>query len=249
MTPQIKPLIAGNWKMNGTSSQLTELKAIAAGVSGEKYDALICTPATLLHRAAQSCVDTALSVGAQDCHANSSGAHTGDTSADMIKDTGATHIIVGHSERRTDHGETDANVMAKAQATQTTDMVAIICIGETREEREQGRANEIASAQIKGSVPTDSTPENTVIAYEPVWAIGTGLVPSTDDIASIHAHIRSELIDLLGEAGSKMKILYGGSLKPANAHEILAINNVDGGLIGGASLKSTDFLAICAAVE
>lgn len=248
MTPHIKPLIAGNWKMNGTSSQLPELEAIAAGVSGEKCEALICTPATLLYRAAQSCANTSLHIGAQDCHANVSGAHTGDISVDMIKDANATHIIVGHSERRTDHGETDATVAAKAQAAQQAAMVAIICIGETREEREHGRQNEIASAQIKGSVPANSTPENTVIAYEPVWAIGTGLVPSVGDIASIHTHIRDELIALLGDAGSKMKILYGGSLKPANAKEILAINNVDGGLIGGASLKSADFLAICAAV-
>lgn len=249
MTPQIKPLIAGNWKMNGTSSQLPELEAIATGVSSEKYDALICTPSTLLHRAAQSCANTALYIGAQDCHANSSGAHTGDTSAEMIKDAGATHIIVGHSERRTDHGESDVGVVAKAKAAHQANMVAVICVGETQAEREQGRANDIASAQIKGSVPTGSTPENTIVAYEPVWAIGTGLVPSIDDITSIHAHIRDELITLLGEAGGKMKILYGGSLKPTNAKEILAINNVDGGLIGGASLKSADFLAICAAVE
>jgi triosephosphate isomerase len=249
MTPQIKPLIAGNWKMNGTSSQLSELVAIAAGVSDEKYDALICTPATLLHRASHSCAESPLNVGGQDCHAASSGAHTGDISADMIRDAGATHIIVGHSERRTDHAETDEVVAAKAKATHEAGLVAVICIGETKAEREQGLANNVASTQIKGSVPVDSNEDNTVVAYEPVWAIGTGLVPSSDDIESIHAHIREELVALLGDAGSKMKILYGGSLKPANAKEILAITNVDGGLIGGASLKSADFLAICAAVE
>lgn len=249
MTPQIKPLIAGNWKMNGTSSEIPELQAIAAGVSNSNYDALICTPSTLIHRAAQNCASTALNIGAQDCHANSSGAHTGDTSAEMVKDAGATHVIVGHSERRTDHAETDTIVAEKAKAVQQAGLVAIICIGETKTEREQGQANDVASTQLKGSVPTGSVAENTVIAYEPVWAIGTGLVPSIHDIASIHAHIRAELIAVLGDAGSKMKILYGGSLKPTNAKEILAINNVDGGLIGGASLKSADFLAICAAVE
>ena len=249
MTPQIKPLIAGNWKMNGTSSELPELEAIASNVSSDSYDALICTPATLIHRASQLCANSALNIGAQDCHANASGAHTGDTSTAMVKDAGATHIIVGHSERRTDHGETDGDVAAKASATQNAGMIAIICIGETKDEREQGLANNVASSQIKGSVPSQSTAENTVIAYEPVWAIGTGLVPSVEDIASIHAHIRNELVALLGEAGGKMKILYGGSLKPTNADEILSIINVDGGLIGGASLKSADFLAICGAAK
>ncbi len=249
MTPNIKPLIAGNWKMNGTSEQLPEIKVIAAGVSAATYDALICTPFTLIDRAARLCADTALHIGAEDCHANSSGAHTGDVSAPMIKDAGAHHIIVGHSERRTDHGETDQGVHEKAQAVQDADMTAIICIGETRQEREDGRANTVATSQIKGSIPPQSTATNTVIAYEPIWAIGTGLVPSNEDIASIHAHIRNELISLLGEEGAAMRILYGGSLKPGNAEEILAIQNVDGGLIGGASLKSADFLAICNAVK
>lgn len=249
MTPEIKPLIAGNWKMNGTSSELPELEAIATGVTGLNYDALICTPATLIDRASQISSNSELSIGAQDCHTNTSGAHTGDISTTMLKDAGATYIIVGHSERRTDHGETDADVAAKATAVQNEAMVAIICIGETKEEREQGLANKVASTQLKGSVPSSSTASNTVIAYEPVWAIGTGLVPSIDDIEDIHAHIRAELASLLGEEGKSMRILYGGSLKPTNADEILAILNVDGGLIGGASLKSGDFLAICNAVK
>ena len=249
MTPNIKPLIAGNWKMNGTSEQLPEIEAIAAGVRATTYDALICTPFTLIDRAARLCVDTALHIGAEDCHAHSSGAHTGDVSALMIKDAGARHIIVGHSERRTDHGETDKNVHEKAQAVQNADMTAIICIGETRQEREEGRADAIATTQIKGSVPPQSTAANTVIAYEPVWAIGTGLVPSNEDIGAIHAHIRSELISLLGEEGAAMRIVYGGSLKPGNAEEILAIENVDGGLIGGASLKVDEFSVICLAAK
>ena len=248
MTPNIKPLIAGNWKMNGTSEQLPEIEAIAAGVKGSSYDALICTPFTLIDRAARLCANTALNIGAEDCHANDSGAHTGDVAAPMIKDAGAQHIIVGHSERRTDHGETDEVVHEKALAVQKANMTAIICIGETRQEREEGSANSVATAQIKGSVPTQSKAANTVIAYEPVWAIGTGLVPSNKDIEDIHGHIRSELASLLGEEGATMRILYGGSLKPGNAEEILAIENVDGGLIGGASLKSADFLAICDAV-
>lgn len=249
MTPNIKPLIAGNWKMNGLSAQLEEIIAIAQGMSASSaYEALICTPATLMERAAVEAGESGLKIGGQDCHQNASGAHTGDVSAPMIADVGASFVIVGHSERRTDHGENDADVSAKSMAAYEAGLCAIICVGETREEREAGKAMEIVSTQLAGSIPDDATPQNTVIAYEPVWAIGTGLVPSNEDIEAMHAHIRAVVEKRFGGEGALMRILYGGSLKPSNAAEILSINNVDGGLIGGASLKASDFLAICGAV-
>jgi triosephosphate isomerase len=250
MTPGIRPLVAGNWKMNGTGASLNELRAIGHGfMSGldAETEALICPPATLLTRAVEVLSTTPVKVGGQDCHARESGAHTGDVSAEMLKDAGASHVIVGHSERRTDHGESDAVVRAKADAAWRAGIVAIICIGETKAERELGATLAILSRQIAGSVPPTATAHSTVIAYEPVWAIGTGLTPTAADVAEAHAHIRAELKKLLGAESAHTRILYGGSVKPSNAVELLAVNNVDGALVGGASLKSADFLGIAEA--
>jgi triosephosphate isomerase len=242
MTPEVRPLVAGNWKMNGTRASLDQIKAIAEGVQGplaEKVDSLICPPATLLYVATALCTDSALEIGAQDCHQNASGAHTGDLSAEMIA-----HVIVGHSERRTDHAETDHLVRAKAEAAYAADLTAVICIGETADERKSGQTLDILKRQLAGSVPDGAKSERTVIAYEPVWAIGTGLTPTTADVAEAHAFLRSELVKRFGAEGKKMRILYGGSVKPSNARELMAVENVDGALIGGASLKAADFLAI-----
>ena len=250
MTPGIRPLVAGNWKMNGTSASLNELRAIAHGfMSGldAETEALICPPATLLSRAWEILMRTPVHAGGQDCHARESGAHTGDISAEMLKDAGASHVIVGHSERRTDHGETDAVVRAKAEAAWRAGIVAIVCIGETKAEREVGATLDILSRQLAGSVPAAATHSNTVIAYEPVWAIGTGLTPTAADVAQAHAHIRAKLTELIGPEAARMRILYGGSVKPSNAVELLGVPNVDGALVGGASLKAADFLGIAEA--
>jgi triosephosphate isomerase (TIM) len=244
----IKPLVAGNWKMNGLSDSLSELRQICSGfMSGldADCDALICVPATLLARAAYMAETSPVRIGGQDCHAKDSGAHTGDVSSHMLKDAGASHVIVGHSERRTDHKEADALVNAKAQAAWRAGLVAIICIGETEGERKSGITNQVLSKQLVGSVPEGATALNTIIAYEPVWAIGTGLTPTAADVEDAHAHIRSELGAIVAEHASKMRILYGGSVKPSNAQELLSIANVNGALVGGASLKSADFLGIC----
>ncbi|QPC87776.1 triose-phosphate isomerase [Mesorhizobium sp. NBSH29] len=250
MTPGVRPLVAGNWKMNGTSAQLTELHSIGNGFMqglDAETEALICVPATLLHRAAEILHRTPVMAGGQDCHGNISGAHTGDVSAEMLKDAGASHVIVGHSERRSDHNEDDATVHAKAQAAWRAGLTAVICIGETLSERESGTTLDILTRQISGSVPADATSKNAVIAYEPVWAIGTGLTPTKYDIAEAHAHIREHLHAALGAEASRMRILYGGSVKPSNAAEILGIVHVDGALVGGASLKASDFLGIAEA--
>lgn len=248
MTPGIRPLVAGNWKMNGTSGSLNELLMIGNGfMSGldAATEALVCVPATLLTRAADILSRTPVHTGGQNCDAEESGPHTGDISAEMLKDAGASHVIVGHSERRTDHGETDAMVQAKAIAAWRAGLVAVICIGETRAEREVGATLDILSRQIAGSVPASATHASTIIAYEPVWAIGTGLVPTVADVAEAHAHVRAELANKLGTAtAGKIRILYGGSVKPSNARELLTIDNVDGALVGGASLKAADFLGI-----
>lgn len=252
MTPAIRPLIAGNWKMHGTGASLDELRAIGTGfaqAAGQEADGLICVPATLLARAAEVLRPTPVAVGGQDCHQEPSGAHTGDISAEMLADCGATHVIVGHSERRTDHGETDADVAAKAKAAWRAGLVALICIGETKAEREAGDALSVLSRQVAGSVPEGATGSNTVVAYEPVWAIGTGLTPTADDVAEAHLHLRKELSKKLGREALAVRILYGGSVKPSNAAELLSILNVDGALIGGASLKAADFLAIASAVK
>lgn len=252
MTPDVTPLVAGNWKMNGTRDSLNEIKAMADGVKGplsEKVEALICPPVTLLYVSTALCDDSPLLIGAQDCHEKVSGAHTGDVSAEMIADCFGTHVIVGHSERRTDHGDTDQLVRAKAEAAHAAELVAIVCIGETEAERNGGRALEVLKTQLAGSVPDGATATDTVIAYEPVWAIGTGLTPTSADVAEAHAFMRAELKARFGGEGAKMRILYGGSVKPANAKELMAVENVDGALVGGASLKSGDFLAIYRAYE
>jgi len=252
MTPGIRPLVAGNWKMNGTSASLDELRMIGDGFMrglDAQTEALVCVPATLLARAAEVLSRTPVRAGGEDCHANSSGAHTGDISAEMLKDAGASHVIVGHSERRTDHGESDATVHAKAEAAWRAGLIAIICIGETNDQRQAGDTLDVLSRQIEGSVPESASAANTIIAYEPVWAIGTGLTPTADDVAKAHAHIRGRLVERLGEAAKSMRILYGGSVKPSNAVELLGVANVDGALVGGASLKAADFLGIAEAYE
>ena len=249
MTPGVRPLVAGNWKMNGLSGSLSEIaamrRAVDAGEAGGA-EVAVCPPATLLSRAAKVLEGGAVRPGAQDCHAAESGAYTGDIAAPMLKDAGATYVIVGHSERRQYHGETDAAVKAKAEAALKAGLTAILCVGETRAEREAGRAVEVVNRQLRGSLPAKATPADLAIAYEPVWAIGTGLTPTPADVAQMHGAIRALLREIYGEAGAKMRILYGGSVKPANARELLDLPNVDGALVGGASLKATDFLAIAA---
>lgn len=250
MPAAIRPLIAGNWKMNGLKASLGELVAIGEGAAeaARKADLLICPPATLISQAAAAVSGSKVAIGGQDCHANASGAHTGDISAEMLADAGATYVIVGHSERRTDHGETDAMVRAKAEAAWRAGLVAIVCVGETRAERDAGRAKEVVGSQLASSVPGGATAANLVVAYEPVWAIGTGLTPTSEDIEQIHTFIRAKLTERFNAEGVAVRLLYGGSLKPGNAAEILALADVNGGLIGGASLKAVDFLAIAAAV-
>ena len=240
-------LIAGNWKMNGTSAALEEARAVAAGLADNPgVEAMICPPATLIWRLADAVTGSGLLVGGQDCHARPSGAHTGDISAAMLADAGASAVIVGHSERRTDHGEDDATVRAKAAAARAAGLRAIVCVGETEAERDAGQALAVVTRQLIGSVPEGGA-DALVIAYEPVWAIGTGRTPTGDDIAAMHHHIRNWLTGQFGSAGGRVPILYGGSMKPDNAAAILAIADVDGGLVGGASLKAADFLAIIAA--
>lgn len=243
-----RPLIAGNWKMNGLKADGIALaKGLAAKLKAEppKADMLVCPPATLVDSVAQAVAGSGLAVGGQDCHADKSGAHTGDVAAVMLKDLGASHVILGHSERRADHGETDAQVRAKAVAAHTAGLVAIICVGETEAERDAGQTLAVVGRQFAGSVPEGATAANTVIAYEPVWAIGTGRTPTIPEVAEVHAAIRGLAAKTLGaETAAALKILYGGSMKPSNAKELLALDDVDGGLIGGASLKVEDFWAI-----
>jgi len=250
MSVKIKPLVAGNWKMNGLKSNLAEFYKMRAGISDDLADAvdtMICAPATLIAILADKAEGGAIALGGQDCHAEQSGAHTGDIAAEMLKDAGADAVIVGHSERRTDHGESDADVNAKARAAWRAGLTAIICVGETETERKAGQALEIVERQLSGSVPDGATAANTVIAYEPVWAIGTGLTPTADDVAEMHKAMRDNLEKRFSGAGAAMRLLYGGSVKPANAEELMAVANVDGALVGGASLKADDFLGILAA--
>jgi triosephosphate isomerase len=252
MSAAIKPLVAGNWKMNGLKAAVSELEALVAGYDADlsgKVDSMICPPATLVAQFAQATADSAVAIGAQDCHANKSGAHTGDLSAQMFADAGATAIIVGHSERRADHGESNETVNAKAQAVWGEGLVAIICVGEPEEERKSGKTLDVIKAQLAGSVPQGAKAASTVIAYEPVWAIGTGLTPTAADVAEVHACMREELTKAFGEEGAAMRLLYGGSVKPANAEELMGVANVDGALVGGASLKAADFLGIMAAYK
>lgn len=248
MTPDIKPMVAGNWKMNGQRDMLDQLALTARGVDealADRVDVLLCVPSTLLYVATTLSEDTALMVGGQDCHSEKSGAHTGDISAEMIADCYAEFCIVGHSERRTNHDENDFVVNAKANAAWRADLEAIICIGETEAEYDAGKARDVLTRQLANSVPQGASDQNTIIAYEPVWAIGTGKTPSPDDVKETHRFIRETLIERFGGYGERMAILYGGSVKPDNAAELLSINNVDGALVGGASLKAEDFLAIC----
>jgi triosephosphate isomerase len=250
MTPSIRPLIAGNWKMHGTSASIPEILSIGRGFMqglDAETDAVLCLPATLLHQASQVLAPMPVQTGGQDCHAEPSGAHTGDISAEMLKDAGAHFVIVGHSERRTDHHETNEMVSAKARAAWRAGLIAIICIGETQDERERGLTLDVLSAQVAGSVPAGAQASRTIIAYEPIWAIGTGLTPTDSDVAEAHTHIRRRLAERLGKEAERMRILYGGSVKPDNAARILAVDNVDGALVGGASLKAADFLAIAEA--
>lgn len=245
----MRPLVAGNWKMNGTSASLAELGSLKDALAARpaSCDVLICPPASLLAQANWK-VQGAFALGGQDCHAKPSGAFTGDVSAEMLKDAGASYVIVGHSERRQYHRESDGDVAAKAQAAWRAGLKAIICIGETEAQRQSGDHNNICSSQLDGSVPADATPANTLIAYEPVWAIGTGKTPTSADIAAMHAHIRACLVRRLGEGAGQMLILYGGSVKPDNAREILNLPEVGGALVGGASLKAADFLGIIAGI-
>jgi triosephosphate isomerase len=247
MTDAIRPLIAGNWKMNGLKSSLIEFEAMLAGASevAGKADLLVCPPATLLADFADRARGSkTLSVGAQDCHAKPSGAHTGDVSAEMLADAGASAIIVGHSERRADHGETDIEVRQKTEAVWRAGLTAIVCIGETQHQREQGQTLDICRGQLSISLPDGARSDNLVVAYEPVWAIGTGLTPTAGDVEQIHGFIRELLIARFNGEGARIRILYGGSVKPSNAAELMAVANVNGALVGGASLKAADFLAI-----
>ncbi len=245
----IRQLIAGNWKMNGLRANLAEIDVVKADVGGAACDVAICPPAPLIAAAAERAEGSSLLIGGQDCHPAASGAHTGDISAEMIADAGGKLVIVGHSERRADHGEADALVRAKAEAGWRAGLLVILCIGETEAERRAGETLAVLDRQLAGSVPDGATPKNLVIAYEPVWAIGTGLTPSNDDIQSAHAHIREELVNRFGDDAAATRTLYGGSVKPANASEILALPDIDGALVGGASLKAADFLAIVAAAR
>lgn len=244
----IRPLVAGNWKMNGMRTALAEAGGVKAGITGAIHaDVMLCPPATLVAALADAARGSALQVGGQDCHVAASGAHTGDISAEMLKDAGATAVIVGHSERRADHGETDAIVKAKAEAAHRAGLMAIVCVGETADERKAGQTLEVVGRQLAGSLPKDATAATTVIAYEPVWAIGTGLTPTAADVAEVHAFMRKLLVEKIGSEGQAMRLLYGGSVKPSNAKELMAVANVNGALVGGASLKAADFLGIIGA--
>lgn len=243
-------LAAGNWKMNGTSAELDRLKALAASHGNAKSEVLICPPATLVSRASETVKDSQIAIGGQDCHAKTSGAHTGDISAEMLRDAGANFVILGHSERREDHDEEDEDVRAKARAAIDADLTVIICVGESLQQREAQNTLDIIGGQLAGSIPDGVTGHNLVIAYEPIWAIGTGKVPTMDQIGEVHDFIRSRLIRRFGEGvGISVRLLYGGSVKPGNATEIFAVSNVDGALVGGASLKPEDFGPIIDALD
>jgi triosephosphate isomerase len=244
-----RPLVAGNWKMNGLKASAAELVKTMHGAAGlwPKVDLMICPPATLILTFALAALGSKVQIGGQDCHAEPSGAFTGDISAEMLADLGASAVIVGHSERRTLHKETDAEVLAKAKAAWRAGLMAIVCIGETRAEREAGQTLDVLGRQLAGSLPDGVTAENLVIAYEPVWAIGTGLTPTPADVAQAHQFIRTRMADRHGQSGQAVRILYGGSVKPSNAKELMGVANVDGALVGGASLKAEDFLGIAAA--
>lgn len=249
MSSNRRPLIAGNWKMNGLVSDgealATALATKMTDAGNTDFDMLVCPPFTLVSTIGGVIGDTAISLGAQDCHTAEAGAHTGDISPQMLKDLGCEYVIVGHSERRTDHGETDESIRAKAEAAIAAGLKAVICIGETEAERNTSKTFDVVRTQVNGSVPANATAENSVVAYEPVWAIGTGRTPTNDEVQEVHALIRAELAGIMGaEAADGTRLLYGGSMKPSNAQALLALADVDGGLIGGASLKADDFWTI-----
>lgn len=244
----LRPLIAGNWKMNGSTAMaaglLNRLRADGPGVPAEL---LVCPPATLVGLAAHALLGSGVAVGGQDCHARASGAHTGDISAPLLRDAGATHVILGHSERRQDHGETDALVLAKAQAAMAAGLTPIVCVGETRAQREAGEAEAVVRGQLAASLPEGFVRAHGIVAYEPVWAIGTGLTPTEAEVAAMHAAMRAALVARSGSRGEGVRLLYGGSVKAANAAGLLGLPDVDGALVGGASLSAEEFLAIARA--
>lgn len=242
-----RPYIVGNWKMNGTRAMLSEARAIDRGAARHPgVDVGIAPPFTLVQAMAEA--STTIDVGGQDCHAQAGGAFTGDISATMLADAGARFVIVGHSERRALHGESDADVRAKAEAAQEAALGVIVCVGETEEQRDSGKAEAVVGAQLDGSLPqSNDAPAPLAVAYEPVWAIGTGRVPSVDDVGAMHRSIRAKLLEVYGEAGAQVRILYGGSVNAKNAAELLAADEVGGALVGGASLTAESFLAIVAA--
>jgi triosephosphate isomerase len=246
MTEGLRPLVAGNWKMNGVQASLSQATAICSAIGPLQADFALCLPATLIVAAAQSCAGSGLMIGAQNCHPNAAGAHTGEISAEMLKDAGARLVIVGHSERRQEFGETDQMVHAKVGAVFRAGLAAIVCVGETQEQRHHGKTLEVIGRQLQGSIPPVGATDHLIVAYEPVWAIGTGLTPTTADIAEVHAFVRAQLGHSLGDRGRSVKLLYGGSVKPENAAQLMAVANVNGALVGGASLKAEDFLKISA---
>jgi triosephosphate isomerase len=247
----MRKLAAGNWKMNGTAEDLAEALALIAGYPAPGCDMLLCPPATLLSRMADIAAGSALMLGGQDCHPKTSGAHTGDISAQMLKDAGATHVILGHSERRADHGESDLMVRAKLVAAQAAGLTAIVCVGETEGQRDAGQTLDVIGAQLEGSLAATLTgaPDGLVIAYEPIWAIGTGRTPTLDEVGEVHGFMRTALVARYGEVGRGVRLLYGGSVKPSNAAAIFAVPEVNGALVGGASLTATDFGGIVVALS
>jgi len=246
MTRKVTPLVAGNWKMHGLAGSVAELNKMLAGAPAlaGKAELMVCPPATLIAPFAQAARGSGVAIGGQDCHAVASGAHTGDIAPEMLADAGATAVIVGHSERRADHHETDVQVRAKAMGAWRAHLLAIVCVGEHRGERETGETLRVVGRQLAGSLPDGATAANLVVAYEPVWAIGTGLTPTPADVAEVHGFIRRQLTERFGGEGDGIRILYGGSVKPSNAKELMAVAQVNGALVGGASLKSEDFLGI-----
>jgi triosephosphate isomerase len=241
-----RPLVAGNWKMNGLGASAAQLDNMIAGAAKlpARVDVLVCPPFTLLAAFAARARGSRVAIGGQDCHAKAFGAHTGDISAEMLADAGARAVIVGHSERRSDHHETDAEIHAKALAAQRAGLLPVVCVGETRVERDAGKADDVVGGQLTGSLPESAA--DFVVAYEPVWAIGTGLTPTPKDVRDMHGFIRKQLAARFGDESQTVRILYGGSVKASNAAELLAIDNVDGALVGGASLNAEEFLAIAA---
>ena len=247
---RLRPLIAGNWKMNGSRAQtealIQDLKGRLASKADIAADLLVCPPAPCVAQATALTAGSGIAVGGQDCHTKQSGAHTGDVSAAMLADCGCRYVIVGHSERRADHGESSELVAAKAKAAHEAGLIAIVCVGETEAERDRGATLDVISSQLEGSVPADAEAANLVIAYEPVWAIGTGRTPTPEDVATVHAHIRG-LLKAWFKDGAEMRILYGGSVKGSNAGSLMHVPEVNGALVGGASLKAEEFWAIALA--